>query len=79
MGNVLDTSILELLRSYMPRAHPICGPLIEGGPALLVKEYSIPHTEGYVDACHLCYYARRALLDRFPQYLTPRQVYGFED
>ncbi len=79
MGNVFNTPLLELLRSYVPRAHPICGPLIEGGPALLVKEYGVAHTDGYVDACHLCYCTRRALLDRFPQSLTPNQVYGLEE
>jgi len=31
-----------------------------------------------VDACHLCYRTRQALLERFPEYLAPRQVYGLE-
>jgi Radical SAM superfamily len=76
MGNAWQTPLSTLVKNYNVAAHPIAGPLASGGPALLVKEYSIPHDDGYVDACHLCYRARQALLDRFPQYLAPRQVYG---
>ncbi len=76
MGNAWQTPLSTLVRNYDVAAHPIAGPLASGGPALLVKEYNIPHDEGYVDACHLCFRARQALLDRFPQYLAPRQVYG---
>ncbi len=32
--------------------------------------------DGYVDACHLCYLTRLALLDKFPEVLAPRQCYG---
>jgi hypothetical protein len=76
MGNAWQTPLSTLVKNYDVAAHPIAGPLQSGGPALLVKEYNIPHDDGYVDACHLCFRARQALLDRFPQYLAPRQVYG---
>jgi MoaA/NifB/PqqE/SkfB family radical SAM enzyme len=76
MGNAFETPLSSLVKNYDATQHPIVAPLVEGGPALLVKEYNIPHAAGYVDACHLCYEARRALMDRFPQYLAPRQVYG---
>jgi MoaA/NifB/PqqE/SkfB family radical SAM enzyme len=78
MGNCLQTPIAELVKNYEASAHPICGPLVKGGPALLASEYGIEHDDGYVDACHFCYLVRTALLDRFPQYLNPRQVYGLE-
>ncbi len=78
MGNMWETPLSILVKNYDAAAHPICGPLIRGGPALLVKEYHVEHEAGYVDACHLCYMARKALLERFPQFLAPRQVYGRE-
>ncbi len=76
MGNAWQTPLSTLVKNYDVAAHPIAGPLASGGPALLVKEYNLPHDDGYVDACHLCYRARQALMDRFPQYLAPKQVYG---
>ena len=76
MGNAWQTPLSTLVKNYDVAAHPVAGPLASGGPALLVKENNIPHEDGYVDACHLCFRARQALLDRFPQYLAPRQVYG---
>jgi hypothetical protein len=79
MGNMWRTPLSELVRDYDARSHPICGPLLNGGPAELVRRYGVAHEDGYVDECHLCYCARRALLDRFPEYLAPKQVYGVED
>ena len=49
-----------------------------GGPAELVRRYDLPHDDAYVDACHLCYEARAALRERFPESLGPPQVYGLE-
>jgi hypothetical protein len=76
MGNFWQTPLADLVRSYDPPRHPIAGPLLRGGPADLVRTYGVPHEESYIDECHLCYKARLALLDRFPEHLAPRQVYG---
>jgi len=76
IGNMWQAPLSELIDKYDCNSHPISRPVVEGGPALLAKEYGIKHEDQYVDACHLCYCLRLALLDRFPQYLTPRQVYG---
>jgi hypothetical protein len=76
IGNMWETPLSEMVKEYNARVHAICGILKDGGPARLVREYGLNHDEGYVDACHLCYSARAALLDRFPVYLSPRQVYG---
>lgn len=78
MGNMWVTPLSILVKNYNVDVHPICGPLLKGGPALLAKEYSVPHNNEYVDACHFCYLIRLALLDKFPKYLAPRQVYGLE-
>ncbi|QTA90060.1 Uncharacterized protein dnm_061210 [Desulfonema magnum] len=59
--------------------HPICGPLTKGGSALLARQYDLEPEAGYVDECRFCYLVRRALTDRLPEYLGPRQVYGFEE
>jgi hypothetical protein len=78
MGNLWKTSLSELVATYEAKAHPLCRPLMIGGPFQLAREHGIETEEGYVDECHLCYVARRALVDRFPQYLAPKQVYGLE-
>ena len=78
MGNMWETPLSELVKNYVAAAHPICGPLVRGGPAQLAKEYAVKHEDKYVDECHFCYLIRLALIDRFPQYLAPRQVYGLE-
>ena len=78
MGNMWETPLSELIVGYDPSTHPICEPLIEGGPALLAQEYDLVHEDTYVDACHFCYSMRLALVDIFPQYLAPRQVYGLK-
>jgi len=76
MGNMWHTPLSDIVKRYSADSHPVCAPLVKGGPTRLLKEYDVPHEKGYVDACHLCYVARRALTDRFPQYLAPRLVYG---
>jgi len=76
MGNWRETPIPELVAGFEPRSHPICGPILEGGPAGLVERYGVDHEEEYVDECHLCYRARVTLRGRFPKYLAPPQMYG---
>jgi hypothetical protein len=76
MGNMWESPLSELVASYDPDAHPIVGPLLRGGPLALAEEHGLEHEPGYVDACHFCYLTRVALVDRYPQYLGPRQVYG---
>ena len=79
LGNLEETGLGELIDRYDPHSHPIIGPLVAGGPAELVRHYDLPHEDGYVDACHLCYEARAALRERFPDVLGPLQVYGLDD
>ncbi|MEW6717214.1 MAG: radical SAM protein [Chloroflexota bacterium] len=75
-GNVFQTPLAEICAQYQPESHPIIGPLLEGGPAELVREYGLEHAEVYADACHLCFEARLKLRPRFPEILTPDQMYG---
>ncbi len=76
MGNMWKTPLSKLVKNYNANNHPICYPLVKGGPALLAKTHKVHHEEYFVDACHFCYTVRLALLDQFPEYLTPKQVYG---
>jgi hypothetical protein len=76
MGNMWDIPLSKIVKQYDADLHPLCRFLVNGGPALLAKEYNVRHQDEYVDACHMCYLVRLALLDRFPQYLAPRSVYG---
>ena len=78
MGNMWEIPLSKLVKNYDANSHPICDPLLKGGPALLSKKYKVKHDEEYVSACHFCYIVRLALLDKFPKYLAPRQVYGLE-
>ncbi len=76
LGNLFETPLSEICARYDPGAHPVAGPLLQGGPAELVRRYGLPHAEGYADACHLCDEARHALRPRFPAILAPDQMYG---
>ena len=76
IGNLFEKSLKQICDEYDAEAHPICGPLLEGGPAALITEYNLPHESSYADACHLCYSARTALRRRFPDILKPDQMYG---
>jgi organic radical activating enzyme len=78
MGNMWETPLSELVVGYDGETHPICGPLLSGGPVYLAKKYDVRHDEEYASACHFCYEVRQALIDKFPEYLAPRQIYGLE-
>jgi hypothetical protein len=79
LGSMLHTPLTEICARYDPAAHPITGPLLESGPVELVERYELPHAERYADACHLCDAARRGLRDRFPEILTPDQMYAVSE
>jgi MoaA/NifB/PqqE/SkfB family radical SAM enzyme len=76
IGNLFEKPLSQICKEYDAEAHPICEPLLDGGPAALVTEYNLPHESSYADACHLCYEARILLRPRFPSQLSPDQMYG---
>jgi hypothetical protein len=79
LGNMWEQPLCDLVTNYQPQFHAIAGPLIQGGPWRLAEAYSIKlEQESYVDECHYCFEVRKALIDKFPEYLAPRQVYGLE-
>jgi hypothetical protein len=78
IGNMWQAPLHELIRNYSSQSHPICGPLIRGGPAELAKVLGVKPEPGYIDECHICYLARREAADSFPDFLCPKQVYGLD-
>ncbi len=78
IGNCWESPLSELAKNYDPESHPICGPLVSGGPVGLLEKHGIQMKENYVDECHLCYSARKRLIEKFPELLGPRQLYGLE-
>jgi MoaA/NifB/PqqE/SkfB family radical SAM enzyme len=76
IGNAFQKPLSEIIQEYDPYKNPILEPLIRGGPAALVEKFNLPHDDDYADACHLCFTARLALRNRFPDILVPDQMYG---
>lgn len=75
IGNLLQTPLVEMCRTYDPEANPITAPLVEGGPAELACAHGLRHQERYADTCHFCYDLRVQLRERFPEILAPDQMY----
>lgn len=76
MGNIRQTPLAQILSEYSANAHPICKKLVAGGPLQLACKTDFPTAGEYIEECHFCYDIRRSLLDRYPEFLTPKQVYG---
>ncbi|MGW8194612.1 MAG: radical SAM protein [Desulforhopalus sp.] len=79
MGNMWQTPLSKLVREYKAESHPVCGPLLDGGPAELAGKYAVSHEQRYVDECHFCFCLRRELIKKFPHHLAPGQVYGIKE
>lgn len=76
MGNMKKTPLHVMFEQFNPHTHPICEPILRGGPAELVRTYNVEHEKSYVDECHLCYCTRLKLRKMFPEILAPDQMYG---
>lgn len=76
IGNCFEQTLKLLMEEYSVASHPICQYIHDKGPAGLAEAYGIEVQEYYVDECHLCYSVRKSLITRFPQYLTPPNIYG---
>ncbi len=80
MGRVSDDTPLDaVFDRYVPEDHPIVAPLLEGGPIRLAQAHGLELQETYADACHLCYRAREAVRDLFPEVLAPGPMYGISE
>ena len=74
IGNAKENRLSEIVKNYKIENHTIAKVLYEEGPSGLAKmamNYGFEPTE-YADAHHhLCYEARKVLLEHYPQYLAP--------
>ncbi|MFX0198967.1 MAG: radical SAM protein [Candidatus Hodarchaeota archaeon] len=75
IGNIKKTPLTRIIADFDAIKHPVCGPILKGGPVELVQKYGVDHEDNYVDECHLCYAARLKLKPKFPEILAPDQVY----
>jgi len=76
MGNAFETPFSDLVREWDAKSHPICGPILEGGPAELARAHGVETADPAASACHLCYRTRQRLRERFPESLAPPGLYG---
>jgi hypothetical protein len=77
MGCVWERPLESILSGWKPDAHPVCGPLLAGGPVELAAHHGLqPRARGYASGCHLCYDLRARLRERMPDVLAPPQAYG---
>jgi hypothetical protein len=76
LGNIWEQPLTKLMADYRPKEHPVCGPLLHGGPAALARVFRLLPAAHYVDECHMCYELRRTLRGRLPHVLSPDQMYG---
>ncbi len=76
IGNINKAPLKQIMSDFEPESNPIIGPLLSGGPAALAEKFGFDTSPGFVSHCHLCFEIRRSLLDKFPDILAPRLVYG---
>ena len=76
IGNMWEIPLSQIISEYDATKHQICGPLSSGGPYKLAQVFGIRLNHKFIDECHYCYTVRSALLNKFPEYLSPFQVYG---
>lgn len=79
IGNMWQKPLSQIINEYDATKHPICGPLSSGGPYELAQIYDVKLDDKYIDECHYCYTVRKELINRFPEHLTPPQVYGISN
>jgi len=73
IGNAKQRKLSEIIQTYSARTHPILGVLSKEGVtglARMAMGYGFEPTE-YADECHLCYEARKVLLNHYPEHLAP--------
>ncbi|MCJ7544368.1 MAG: hypothetical protein MUP47_07355 [Phycisphaerae bacterium] len=73
-GNVRQTPLEEVLKTYDAEKHPIFSVLLESGPLGLARQaeaLGYRPKDDYADRCHLCEEARAVLQAKYPEYLIP--------
>jgi len=79
MGNIWEIPLSELVKNYSVNNHTICKSLVAGGPYQLAIDNEIDTDGHYIEECHYCYEIRKQLIDKYPDYLVPKHVYGINN
>lgn len=77
IGNINEKSLDLIIADYNIDEHIIMSSLSDMGPLGLIQNTKLKFKEEYVDACHCCFSARHVLIDKYPEFLGPHQVYGY--
>ncbi len=77
IGNACEKPLNQIIENYEIEQHDIFFQLYTKGPAELIESTNLNPEQKFVDACHCCYIARQNLIDRYPDLLGPRHVYGY--
>jgi len=78
IGNIHENTLKQIIDGFHLHKNFIVRVLDEQGPSGLLQRTNLSSDKRFVDACHCCYTARLALLDKYPESLGPPQVYGFK-
>ena len=78
IGNLFHEPLANICENFSPEKDPLINIIMSQGPAGLVSEYQLVHSDGYADACHLCYEMRKLLRQQFPDILIPTNMYAVE-
>lgn len=76
IGNFMKEPLSQIINEYNFKEHPICAPIVEGGPFNMAKNYNLNLSQEFSSECHYCYSLRCKLIKQFPDHLAPQQVYG---
>ena len=77
IGNAGEAPLHNIIENFAIQSQTIIQLLESKGPLGLMKNSAIPPDTEYVNPCHCCYSIRRELIDQYPDWFAPRQVYGF--
>ncbi|WXG47134.1 MAG: radical SAM protein [Candidatus Atabeyarchaeum deiterrae] len=80
IGNARKKGLSKILEDYDYREHPIIKTIVDEGPYGLLQQAKrngyTTMKKMYVDACHMCYKARKSLTRLYPGLLKPMTCYN---
>jgi hypothetical protein len=77
IGNACEKPLHTIIQDFDIQKHEILRPLHAQGPSRMIRVSNHQPEREFVGPCHCCYWTRRELIDRYPEILGPRHVYGF--
>jgi len=77
IGNICEKPLHAIIKGFIPFEHDLIRYLLRQGPAGVIRNFNLQSTKKFVEPCHCCYSVRGELIDRFPEIIAPRHVYGY--